>query len=98
MTPADGGTLVHFNHDGWASDEGPFPSSALTWGQLMDSLKSYVETGTGMPFAARHDLRARVRRPGLPAAPASDLAVCFASDLYGSGRSSHPSRLRHLRR
>jgi uncharacterized protein YndB with AHSA1/START domain len=50
FSPANGGTLVHFNHDGWASDEGPFPSSALTWGLLMDSLKQYVETGTGKPL------------------------------------------------
>ena len=28
----------------------PFPSAALTWGQLMDSLKQYVETGTGTPL------------------------------------------------
>jgi uncharacterized protein YndB with AHSA1/START domain len=50
LTPANAGTLVHFSHDGWASDEGPFPSSALTWGLLMDSLKQYVETGTGKPL------------------------------------------------
>jgi uncharacterized protein YndB with AHSA1/START domain len=50
LTPADGGTLVHFDHAGWPSDTGPFPSSALTWGQLMTSLKSYVETGTGTPL------------------------------------------------
>ncbi|MCI0688240.1 MAG: SRPBCC domain-containing protein [Sporichthyaceae bacterium] len=50
MTPADGGTLVHFSHDGWANDQGPFPSSALTRGLLMDSLKQYVETGTGKPL------------------------------------------------
>jgi uncharacterized protein YndB with AHSA1/START domain len=44
------GTSLHFNHDGWATDEGPFASSALTWARLMDSLKSYVETGTGAPL------------------------------------------------
>jgi len=53
LAPADGGTLVHFDHDGWASDTGPFPSAALTWGQLMTSLKSYVETGTGGPLYRR---------------------------------------------
>jgi uncharacterized protein YndB with AHSA1/START domain len=50
LTASDDGTLVHFCHDGWANDEGPFPSSALTWGQLMGSLKSYVEDGAGMPL------------------------------------------------
>jgi uncharacterized protein YndB with AHSA1/START domain len=53
LTPSDDGTIVHFSHDGWADDEGPFPSSALTWGLLMDSLKRYVETGTGTPLAGR---------------------------------------------
>ena len=51
LTPKpDGGTTVHFNHDGWTTDEGPLPSSALTWGQLMGSLKAFVETGTGAPL------------------------------------------------
>lgn len=50
LTPGDGDTTVHFSHDGWAGDEGPFPGSALTWGLLMDSLKRYVETGTGTPL------------------------------------------------
>jgi uncharacterized protein YndB with AHSA1/START domain len=50
LTPVDGGTLVHFSHDGWADDGGPFPSSALTWGLLMESLRSFVETGTGTPL------------------------------------------------
>jgi uncharacterized protein YndB with AHSA1/START domain len=48
---ADGnGTRVHFAHDGWASDEGPLPNAAMTWGILMTSLKRYVETGTGTPL------------------------------------------------
>jgi uncharacterized protein YndB with AHSA1/START domain len=50
LTPTESGTRVHFNHDGWADDEGPFPSSALVWGMLMQSLKQYVETGTGSPL------------------------------------------------
>jgi uncharacterized protein YndB with AHSA1/START domain len=47
------GTTVHFNHDGWASDEGPLPMSAMTWGQLMGSLKSFVEIGVGAPLHRR---------------------------------------------
>jgi len=50
LTRDDDGTLVHFSHDGWAGDDGAFPSAALTWGRLMDSLKQYVETGTGKPL------------------------------------------------
>ncbi|GAA1553582.1 SRPBCC domain-containing protein [Kribbella sancticallisti] len=50
LTPTDGGTQVHFGHDGWASDDGPFPGAAMTWGQLMTSLKQYVETGRGTPL------------------------------------------------
>jgi len=50
-TKADGsGTTVHFNHDGWATDEGPLPSAAMTWGQLMVSLKAFVESGAGSPL------------------------------------------------
>jgi len=45
-------TTVHFAHDGWASDEGPLPNAAMTWGILMTSLKRYVETGTGTPLFA----------------------------------------------
>lgn len=50
LTPTDGATQIHFSHDGWASDDGPFPSAAMTWGQLMTSLKQYVETGRGTPL------------------------------------------------
>ena len=46
-------TTVHFAHDGWASDDGPFGSSALTWGRLMDSLKRYAETGIAAPLFRR---------------------------------------------
>ncbi|MGH9250987.1 MAG: hypothetical protein ACRD0W_15900 [Acidimicrobiales bacterium] len=30
LTPTDGGTTVHFSHDGWAGDDGLFPSAAST--------------------------------------------------------------------
>lgn len=51
LTPESEGTVVHFAHDGWASDDGPFPSAALTWGQLMASLAQYVQTGQGTPLS-----------------------------------------------
>ena len=50
LEPAGKSTTVHFTHDGWASDEGPFGSSALTWGRLMDTLKRFAETGTAAPL------------------------------------------------
>jgi len=52
LRPSENGeaTTVHFAHGGWASDEGPLPSAAMTWGMLMSSLKSYVETGKGTPL------------------------------------------------
>ena len=50
LTPAQESTTVHFAHDRWASDEGPFASSAMTWGRLMDSLKRFAETGTTAPL------------------------------------------------
>jgi uncharacterized protein YndB with AHSA1/START domain len=53
LTPTEAGTHVHFNHDGWVNDEGAFPSSALTWGMLVISLKQYVETGSGSPLPGR---------------------------------------------
>jgi uncharacterized protein YndB with AHSA1/START domain len=46
-------TTVHFSHDGWASDEGPMPVAAMTWGQLMVSLKHFIEEGTGEPLFRR---------------------------------------------
>jgi uncharacterized protein YndB with AHSA1/START domain len=50
LEPAGDSTTVHFAHDGWVSDEGPFGSSALTWGRLMDTLKRFAETGTSAPL------------------------------------------------
>lgn len=41
-----GGTSVEFRHTSWPSDDGMFGATAFTWGRLMLSLKSYVETGS----------------------------------------------------
>lgn len=48
-----GGTTLHFNHDGWASDEGPLPQAAFTWGQLLGVLKGYLESGQPGPLFRR---------------------------------------------
>jgi uncharacterized protein YndB with AHSA1/START domain len=52
LRPADdgAGTMVHFSHDGWATDEGPFATAALTWAQLLLSLKRFAETGADTPL------------------------------------------------
>ena len=50
LTPTKEATTVRFAHDGWASDDGPFGTSALTWGRLMDTLKQFAETGAAAPL------------------------------------------------
>ena len=52
LRPGDDGssTALHFSHEGWVNDEGPFGMSALTWGRLMDTLKRHVETGDAVPL------------------------------------------------
>ncbi len=46
LAAAEGGTTVSFRHAGWPSDDGMFGPTAFTWGQLMLSLKGYVESGS----------------------------------------------------
>ena len=47
MPAPEGGTMVLFHHDGWPSDDMPLPSIAFVWAQVLASLKSYAETGSG---------------------------------------------------
>jgi uncharacterized protein YndB with AHSA1/START domain len=49
LTPVEWGTLVHFSHGGWETNEGAFPSVAYKWATFLTSLKTYVETGKGSP-------------------------------------------------
>jgi uncharacterized protein YndB with AHSA1/START domain len=44
-----GGTFIDFRMDGWASTDDPFPSVNFKWGYILTSLKTYIETGKGMP-------------------------------------------------
>lgn len=46
----EGGTKVHFAHEGWADDSGPFPMAAFTWAHLLLMLKAYAETGQAAPL------------------------------------------------
>jgi len=50
MPAPEGGAMVLFTHDGWASDDMPMPAIAFVWGQVLASLKSYVETDSGSPL------------------------------------------------
>jgi uncharacterized protein YndB with AHSA1/START domain len=46
---ADGGSDVRFEHGGWA--DGPWLQQIhQVWGNYIESLKSYLETGTGKPY------------------------------------------------
>ena len=42
-------TKVMFGHRGWPSIEGAFPSINFAWALYLQSLKEYLETGTGSP-------------------------------------------------
>lgn len=48
LRSGDGGVLVSFDHDGWSGD--PPPPVVQGWKHFLGSLKTYVETGTGMPW------------------------------------------------
>lgn len=43
-------TTVAFSHGGWVDDGPLMATAAVTWGQLMLTLRSYAETGTGPPL------------------------------------------------
>ena len=43
-------TTVHFRHDGWARKSQCYDQCVGGWSHFMNSLKGYVETGTGAPF------------------------------------------------
>lgn len=53
LTRAEGATKVHFNHDGWESDEGLLPHAAYTWALLLGTLDRYTKTGTAAPLFTR---------------------------------------------
>jgi uncharacterized protein YndB with AHSA1/START domain len=49
-TPDETGTRVDFRHAGFAADDPDLPHTAETWGQLMDRLEQYAESGTPQPY------------------------------------------------
>jgi uncharacterized protein YndB with AHSA1/START domain len=44
LTLVEWGTIVHFRHSGWPSQEGAFPSLNFKWATFMSRMKAYVET------------------------------------------------------
>lgn len=49
LESGENGTKVKFAHKAFSTEEGSFGSVSFQWAFFMGSLKSYVETGQGMP-------------------------------------------------
>jgi len=49
LTPVHNGTLVVFNHDGFAQADERYEMTRVWWEHFLVSLKSYLETGKGTP-------------------------------------------------
>jgi len=45
----DGGTRVRFWHGEWEFEDGVLPRCSFQWAMYLDSLRRYLETGTGSP-------------------------------------------------
>jgi len=62
------GTAILFTHSGWASMDGPYPSSNHKIGSLIDQMRSFVEANAQPKYAAiEHRSQPRAdERPGVP--------------------------------
>jgi uncharacterized protein YndB with AHSA1/START domain len=49
----EGKTRVRFAHANWKNDGDFFAACSFTWGQYMESLRQYCETGKGKPFGSK---------------------------------------------
>ena len=49
LSAEESGTKLLFGHIGWPSTDGAFPSCNFAWAIYLQSLKDYLETGTGAP-------------------------------------------------
>lgn len=47
-------TTVQFSHDGWRKANEHFAITSFCWGQLLQGLKNFVETGAVVPFEKRN--------------------------------------------
>ncbi len=50
MPGDDGGTRLFFEHTGFAAADPALGHTAFTWANLMNSLKTHVESGRAAPF------------------------------------------------
>jgi uncharacterized protein YndB with AHSA1/START domain len=50
LSPAEGSTLVRFDHTGWQDAEDMVRIVTFGWGQILPRLKRYAETGEPSPF------------------------------------------------
>jgi uncharacterized protein YndB with AHSA1/START domain len=50
LTPEETGTKVVFMQDGFAQADALFARTIVEWTFYLDSLRAYLETGTGMPY------------------------------------------------
>jgi uncharacterized protein YndB with AHSA1/START domain len=49
LTPVHNGTRLLFTHDGFTQVDEPYEQTRSNWEYFLNSLKSYLETGTGTP-------------------------------------------------
>lgn len=53
IEPVAGGIQLRFYHAGWEAETDLFGSCNYHWGLYLRSLKSYLETGQGMPHSCQ---------------------------------------------
>jgi uncharacterized protein YndB with AHSA1/START domain len=51
LTADADGTTLRFSHRKWKSSDGMLARCSYDWARYLTSLKSYLETGTGMPHS-----------------------------------------------
>ncbi len=49
---APGSTVLRFWHGGWEYEDGLLPRCSFQWAMYLDSLRRYLETGSGSPATA----------------------------------------------
>jgi uncharacterized protein YndB with AHSA1/START domain len=54
LTPDQNGTRLLFTHDGLAQVDEAYEQASGNWDYFLDSLKSYLETGSGWPGDPRY--------------------------------------------
>lgn len=52
LESGENGTKVKFAHKDFATEEGSYAYCTYQWAYFLESLKSYIETGTGKPATA----------------------------------------------